>query len=141
MNRPDNNRGVTLLELMITVAIVGILAAIVYPTYRDQMLKTTRGTEGLATLQDLASRQERYYSKNSTYTVDPADLGFAADGMTPKGLYQIKITDDPCGDIRRCYSITASAAAGQVDDEECQTMTIDSTGSKTSAPAAAGCWR
>ncbi len=141
MNKPYNNLGFTLLELMITVAIIGILAAIVYPSYRDQMLKTTRGTEGLSTLQDLAARQERYYSRNSTYTTDPAELGFAADGMTPKGLYQIKINGDPCGDIARCYTITASADGGQVDDEECLTLTLDSTGAKTSAPATTGCWR
>lgn len=141
MSRPYNNRGFTLLELMITVAVIGILAAIVYPSYRDQMLKTNRGTEGLATLQDLAARQERFYSRNSTYTTDPVDLGLPAGGMTPKGLYQISITDAPCGDIRRCYTLTANVAGGQVDDDLCQSMSLDSTGAKTSAPAATGCWR
>jgi len=141
MNRSHNNRGFTLLELMVTAAIIGILAALVYPSYREQMLKTTRGTEGLATLSDLAAQEERYYSKNSTYTTDPTDLNFAADGMTPKGLYQITITNAPCGNISRCYTITATAAGGQVADDQCLTMSIDSTGAKTSTPAATGCWR
>jgi type IV pilus assembly protein PilE len=139
MNKPYHHRGVTLLELMITVAIVGILAAIIYPTYRQQMLRTNRGTEGLATLSDLAARQERFYSRNSTYTIDPVDLGSAA--LTPKGFYAITITDAPCGDIRRCYTITADATAGQVDDDQCLSMSIDSTGARTSAPVATGCWR
>src|SRR5688500_5368615 len=80
-------RGMTLLELMITVGIIGILAAISYPSYRGQMIRTHR-TEGTSALQQLAARQERYYSNNSQYAPNLAALGIA-DPLTEDGYYTL----------------------------------------------------
>ncbi|HEY3487737.1 MAG TPA: type IV pilin protein [Gammaproteobacteria bacterium] len=129
-------RGFTLIELMITVAIVGILAAIAYPSYQRQMLRTNR-SEGLSALQDAAARQERYFSNNSEYTVDLGAANIA--GTTVNGHYAISVAAGNCGDIENCYTVTADAQGGQVNDNfgtDCTTLTLDSTGARTPAD----CW-
>jgi len=59
-------RGFTLMELMIVVAIVGILASIAYPSYVDSVLKGKRA-EGRAALADLMQQQERYMTQRNCY--------------------------------------------------------------------------
>jgi type IV pilus assembly protein PilE len=73
-----SNKGFTLIELMITVAIVGILAAIAMPIYSSYVTKSRR-VDGQATLTSLAQAMERYNTENSTYV--GATLGAA--GMFP----------------------------------------------------------
>ena len=68
------NRGFTLIEMMIVVAIVGILAAVAYPSY-DEYVKRGNRTEGQAFLSDVAARQERYFSQNNAYVTANASLG------------------------------------------------------------------
>ncbi|UUZ49824.1 prepilin-type N-terminal cleavage/methylation domain-containing protein [Massilia sp. B-10] len=69
-------QGMTLVELLIVMAIVGVLAALAYPSYANYVLKTRR-TEGQVALLDAMQQQERYYSENNRY------LPFSADTDTP----------------------------------------------------------
>lgn len=64
-------QGFSLIELMIVVAIVGILAAIAYPSYQNYVLRSGRA-DGQAKLMEILQAQERFYSQNQTYT---ANLG------------------------------------------------------------------
>lgn len=59
-------RGFTLIEVMITVAIVAILAAVAYPSYRDSVLKGKRA-EARAALTDLLQQQERFITQRNSY--------------------------------------------------------------------------
>lgn len=71
------NQGFTLIELMIAVAIIGILAAIAYPAYQEYVKKTKR-VEAQAELVDIASKLQRYKVANFTYLqplVAPATVG------------------------------------------------------------------
>lgn len=65
--------GFTLIELMIVVAIIGILAAIAYPSYQEYVKKTRRG-DAQGALMSFANAMERYYTQNNSY------LGAAGDG-------------------------------------------------------------
>ncbi len=71
--------GFTLIELMVTVAIVGILAAVALPSYRNSVLKSAR-SEGKSALLEVATRQEQFYLDNKTYTITMAALGLPVVG-------------------------------------------------------------
>ena len=79
-NTPINgSSGFTLIELMIVVAIIGIIAAIAYPSYLEQV-KSTRRTDAQGALQAFANSMERYYTQNNSYI--GADGGTAAISNT-----------------------------------------------------------
>jgi type IV pilus assembly protein PilE len=133
IHRSAQMRGVTLIELMITVAIIGILAAIVYPSYRQHMITTNR-TEGTRALLEAATRQERFFNNNDNYSLDLALANIADE--TEHGHYDISIAAGACGDINDCFVLTVTAQGGQTDDTGCTVLTLDSTGAR----APAECW-
>src|SRR5690606_16242997 len=89
-------RGFTMIELMIVVVIVGILAAIAYPSYRSYVLRANRA-EARALLLDIAAREERFFSNNNTYTADLTQLGFPAAGAVESehGVYSVSAAVAP----------------------------------------------
>ena len=124
--------GFTLIELMIVVAVVGILAAIAYPSYRDQVQKTRR-SEGQALLLEVAGHMERHYYDNGAYTTDLTDLGYASASNVESedGWYQVSVNAATAGcPIATCYVMTATPQAGQAPDGN---LTLSSTGQRTPA--------
>jgi len=143
-----NQGGFTLVELMAVVLIISILAAIGYPSYTEHVARSKRA-EGKALLAEAATRQERYFFSNNTYTTSLADLGFPANGLSPNGHYKLRITTGSgCASIESCYLLQAT---NQFNDSKCSRLRLSSTQEKdvrgvtlnsgeTRADRAAYCW-
>lgn len=109
-------RGITLLELMVVVAIIGILASVAIPSYKNSTMRANR-SDGLENLQALLNAQERYFADNMEYADTLTKLGLATATMTtPKGYYVIKV--EKCGSMAytQCVQLYATAQGGQTDD-------------------------
>lgn len=132
----QSNTGFTLIELMIVVAVIGILASIAYPSYRDQVQKTRR-SEAKSALTDAASRQEQFFLDNLTYTAVIGDLGMSA--TTENNYYTLSIVS-----TATTYTVTATANGTQTNDTNCATLSISDTGSRTSENSSSAvttdCW-
>lgn len=136
----SRQRGITLLELMAVVTVIGILGMIAVPTYRQYTLRAQR-TEAKSALLQLASNQERFYLTNRTYSGDPTQLGFPGS-LTERGSYALAIAS---ADFDAGYSATATPrAGGAIDmtvDAQCTSFSITATGVRTATgTTAATCW-
>src|SRR5690606_11338592 len=106
--------GFSLLELMIAVAIVGILSAIALPAYQRSVLAAGRSEEQILLMQ-AASRQERLYSDNNRYSdnADPLASPVMPCLVSETGLYQVTVAPCTGGSISHCFVATATAQGAQ----------------------------
>ncbi len=140
MRKLKKTLGFSLIELMIVVAIIAILAAISYPSYRDSVRKSRR-VDAKSVLTDIAQMQETFYARNGRYTDDMTDLGFASPGWNSVPLtsanterfYQARIRAEvttTC-ELANCYRLRARRRSGtdQVNDP-IQNYELHSNGTK-----------
>jgi type IV pilus assembly protein PilE len=121
-------RGFTLIELMITVAVVAILAAIAFPSYAAFMKKSRRGdTE--ATLMDIAQREQQYLLDTRTYAPDVVTLNTSIPADV-SAYYTININAPAAAPPT--FTITATPIAGSPQAGDF-TLTLDNTGLKSPA--------
>lgn len=128
--------GFTLMELVITVAIVAILSAIAIPSFNSYLLKSHR-SDAYSALLSIQLAQERYRGYNSTYGTLAQVWGGVS--TTEGGRYTLSVSNVSATG----YTLTATAVGGQASDSQdgnsCGTLTLSSSnGVVTKAPAA--CW-
>ena len=139
----SNVKGFTLIELMIVVAIIGILASIALPNYNRYVLQSRR-TIAINALLDLAGKQARYYTIGNTYTGSLLTLGYANDPMlvsdTANPFYSLSVVS---GSTANSFTLQAVPQNAQVNDTECGTFKITQLGQKTvtGTSSAASCWK
>ncbi|WP_417685296.1 type IV pilin protein [Pseudidiomarina gelatinasegens] len=119
--------GMTLIELMIVVAIIGIIAAIAYPNFTNYV-KQGRRADAMGELMKLQMAQEEYRLRNASYA-SIADLGFTSSSE----FYTFSVTNIGA----ETYTLTATATGAQTSDTDCATMSINQNDQKIPAT----CWQ
>jgi len=149
--------GFTLIELMITVAIIGILASIAYPSYQDSVRKSRRA-DAKGVLLGLTNAMERRFTEKNSY----CDAALATGGTAVTGCgAATEDTGTPSiytipPETTSFYTVTISAATassytlsaartGAQSNEKCGSLTLTNTGVKGVTGAdtgitAADCW-
>ncbi len=141
---PITRSGFTLIELMIVVVIIGVLAAIAYPSYQSYTLRMKR-SDAKIVLHALDNRQEKFYAMCNTYagsvtgafptkSSDCSTGGLGMSTTSEKGYYTMSIT----GASASGYTLQAQAVSGksQANDTGCTILKLISSGTKEPA----GCW-
>ncbi len=129
-------RGFTLTEVMIVVAILGIIAAVAMPSYNESVERSRR-SDARASLSEAVAMQERVYAETGSYTDDVSRLVVNAPDLSREGYYEISVDVSAC--TNNCYALTATATGSQVNDASCQTFTVNHLGQKSSLPDS-DCW-
>jgi type IV pilus assembly protein PilE len=134
-------QGFTLIEILVTLAIVGLLAAIALPAYQDSQLRAGRA-DGKNALMQVASDQERYYSNNFAYLAKATPLATVPANtlLSRDGNYQVTVAACSGGTIATCFTATATPQGAQTADD-CGNLTINSLGVRAaSGGTVADCW-
>lgn len=131
-------QGFTLIELMVTVAIIAIIAAVAIPSYRNHVIKTNRGAAEAFMLQ-IANKEEQYMLDARQYTANWGAGGLnlsAPTGVSVNYTITIPVV------TATGYTIKAVPINPPQNDALCGTLTLDQTGAKTSSAGTVGvCWQ
>ena len=135
-------RGITLFELLVVLVLVGVLAAIAFPTFRQHTLRVNRA-EGMSALLQVQSAEESHYLRHGTYTASvtaapPSGLGLSAASASNKYSLAVALAADG-----QSYIATATPEGGQAADLDCLAFSVDARGRRAvSGPAGSQrCWR
>lgn len=128
------NRGVTLVECAVVCAMVGILASIALPSYRDQQLRAHR-LDAVEALSRLQIAQEQYRNQHGAYASDWSALR-GVSAISSQGHYRLAFASHG----PESYRATAQATGPQTQDKACLAISLDmKLGFATTGPSPA-CW-
>lgn len=122
----------SLIELLIVIAIIGILAAVCYPSYQQYVLRTYR-TEATTTLLQLANNQEHYLADHGSYTADLALLGGV---YSSRYSFEVLLTEQ-----NQAFELRALTQGPQQADTSCSLFTLNHLGQRNQlSPQTLSCW-
>ena len=140
-------RGVTLMELLIVVAIISIIAAVAYPNYTQFVTRSKRSVGATAMLQ-VADRQQQFFMDNKRYAASLTSLGYDDDSIMidDEGQVVTMASDDRIYNIQISasnivsYELTATPQLNQAKQDSCGSLTITQTGAKGQSGTGDNCW-
>ncbi|MDA7745766.1 type IV pilin protein [Psychromonas sp.] len=141
-----NKLGFTLVELLITIMIIGILAGVAYPAYTQHVLKSKR-SEAQSALLNLANKQEMFYLDQHQYAENlKTQLGMSTNPfITENGYYSITTSSASPARPTTGFTLTATAISSQVNDKDCAKLIITHELAKSALTASGGastnCWK
>ncbi|MBM2884409.1 type IV pilin protein [Chromobacterium amazonense] len=145
MRHPQKQKGFSLIELVIAMAVLAILVGVAVPAYTSFIQQSNRSAAKTA-LQDLATRQESYYTLNNTYASQLTALNYASGTVYVPGggnnLYALAISSATASS----FTLTATPQGNQAKDTSCQTFQLDNQGNQLNiigsgtAQFISGCW-
>ncbi len=134
-----SHRGFTLIELMIAVVVIGLLSAVAYPSYQQQVAKGRR-TDAKQSLLELSQRMERYYTERGTYVGAALGASGLYPAVTSGGFYDLSITAQTLDG----FTVRASPRGSQVGDV-CASFLYNQIGDQTvstdASLSAVKCWQ
>jgi type IV pilus assembly protein PilE len=152
----EKNKGFTLIELVMVIAIIGLLAAIAIPNYSEYLSRTKR-SEGQAVLANASALQERFFAQNNRYVTDNANIqrltnnpgqvvgsGAGQRINSENRYYQVSVST-MAGDGG--YTLTATPNAPTFSDPACGNLTLNAIGIKGRSAQGSGaksvdaCWK
>ncbi|MHB1543708.1 MAG: type IV pilin protein [Gammaproteobacteria bacterium] len=131
--------GFSLIELLVVMAIAGILLVIAVPAYQQYMLDAHR-TDATKTLLEVSNAESEYYTSNNVYAGNLTSLGYPADTVTSaNGYYAVTATSSS----PQTYTLTATPEGAQTRDTNCASFTLNSLGQKgvTGTDTETHCWQ
>jgi type IV pilus assembly protein PilE len=140
----QHQRGVTLMELLTVVAVLGIIAAIAVPSYRSYLVRAQR-SEAKTLLLQVQTAQERFYLQANRYTdnlTDAMPAGLGLSPLSPNGCYSLLV--DAGADQTYTARAIPTAACGQDKDKDCTEFQINESGRRSVSGDGAvdnRCWR
>jgi type IV pilus assembly protein PilE len=136
--RTSKARGFTLIEIIVTLAIVGILSTLGYISYASSVLKSRRA-DAQASLTTMMQAQERYFTENNTYSTSLSAIGYSTGTVySSQGYYTMAAAAGGSGSIATSVTLTATPVQS---DPSCTTLSIDNTYAQTATGSNTSlCW-